>query len=85
MNYKYEGLSRKEVKEYIESRLGKVNQPNKIFSEEALNALYNTSRGNPRRLNSLIINSFIIGSQNQREIIDGEVIMMAKNEIDFEV
>ena len=35
------------------------------------------------RLNSLIINCLIIGYQNQKEIIDDGIVMMAKNEIDF--
>ena len=50
---------------------------------QSLNALYNASKGNPRRLNSLIINCLIIGYQNQKEIMDDSVVMMAKNEIDF--
>ena len=83
VNYKYEGLSRGEVKEYIKTRLELSKQKKDIFNEMALNALYNASKGNPRRLNSLIVNCLIIGSQKQKQIIDDEIVMLAKNEIDF--
>lgn len=83
VNYRYKGLTREEVKEYIKTRLELSNQKKEIFSEEALNGLYNASKGNSRRLNSLIVNSLIIGYQNKKEIIDEELIMRAKEEIDF--
>ena len=83
VNYKYEGLSREEVKDYIKTRLELSKQKSDIFTDTALNALYNASKGNPRRLNSLIINCLIIGYQNQKEIIDDGIVMMAKYEIDF--
>ena len=85
VNYKYEGLSREEVKDYIKTRLELSKQKSNIFTETALNALYNASKGNPRRLNSLIINCLIIGYQNQKKIIDDRIVMMSKNEIDFMV
>ena len=83
VNYKFNGLSREEVKEYVMSRLELANQKNKIFKEEALSALYSTSQGNPRRLNNLIINCMMIGYQDNKNEIDEEIVMLAKNEIDF--
>lgn len=83
VNYKYEGLERNEVKEYIKTRLELSKQKTNIFDEVALNALYNASKGNPRRLNSLVINCLIIGYQSGKSEIDEGIVMMAKNEIDF--
>ena len=83
VNYKFYGLSREEVKEYVMSRLEIANQKNKIFKEEALTALYSTSQGSPRRLNNLIINCMMIGYQNEKNEIDEEIVRLAKNEIDF--
>lgn len=83
VNYKYEGLTKEEVKEYIKTRLELSKQKSSIFTDAALNALHNASKGNPRRLNGLIINCLIIGYQNKKKIIDDEIVMMAKNEIDF--
>lgn len=83
VNYRFEGLTREEVKEYIRTRLELSKQKSNIFTDTALNGLYNASKGNPRRLNSLIINCFIIGYQEKKSIIDEEIVMKAKNEIDF--
>lgn len=83
VNYKFNGLSRDEVKEYVISRLELANQKNKIFKESALTALYSVSKGSPRRLNNLIINCLMIGYQNNKSEIDEEIVMFAKNEIDF--
>lgn len=83
VNYKYEGLTREEVKDYIKTRLELSKQKQNIFSESALNGLYNASKGNPRRLNSLIVNCLIIGCQEEKNIIDEEIVMFAKQEIDF--
>lgn len=49
-----------------------------IFSEEALNALYNASKGNSKRLNSLIVKCLIIEYQNKKEIIDDEIVNECK-------
>ena len=83
VNYRFGGLSREEVKEYVISRLELANQKNKIFQESALTALYSASKGSPRRLNNLIINALMIGYQNGKSEIDEEIVMLAKNEIDF--
>ena len=83
INYKFQGLEREEVKEYIETRLELSKQRQEIFTEEALNGLYSASKGNARRLNSLVINCLMIGYQNEKAIIDDEIVMLAKNEIDF--
>lgn len=83
VNYRFNGLSREEVKDYVISRLELANQKNKIFQEPALTALYSASKGSPRRLNNLIINALMIGYQNNKSEIDEEIVMLAKNEIDF--
>ena len=83
VNYRFNGLSREEVKEYVISRLELANQKNKIFEEAALTGLYSASKGSPRRLNNLIINCLMIGYQNNKTEIDEEIVMLAKNEIDF--
>lgn len=83
VNYKFNGLERKEVKEYILSKLEASKQKANLFTVPALNGLSNASKGNPRRLNSLVLNCFIIGYQNKKEKIDEEIVRMAKEELDF--
>ena len=84
VNYSFDGLSRDEVKEYIISRLEYANSNTSIFNQEAISALYSCSKSLPRRLNALAINSLMLGFQNNNTIIDSNIVMNAKNEIDFD-
>lgn len=82
-NYKLNGLSRKEVKEYISTRLEIVNSNKEIFTEEALNTLYSCSKSSIRRLNTLIINCLMLGSQMDKPVIDEEIVRISKGEMDL--
>ncbi len=84
VNYKLNGLTREEVKEYINSRLKLANVDHEIFTEDALNALYSCSKSSPRRLNTLILNCLLLGFQKNMPIIDSEIVMYAKGEMDLE-
>lgn len=83
VNYEFKGLSREEVKEYVKTRLEGANANEEIFSEDGLNALYACCKSSPRRLNTLVINSLMLGAQNNLKTIDAEVIMNAKKEMDI--
>ena len=83
VNYTMEGLTREEVKEYIKTRFMVANVKVDIFTEDGINALYSCSKGSSRRLNNLVLNSLIIGSQRKLPKIDSEVVMEAKGEIDL--
>lgn len=83
VNYKMNGLSREEVKQYVASRLELANVNNEIFTEDALNALYSCSKSSPRRLNTLILNSLMLGCQYGLNKIDSEIIMEAKGEMEL--
>ena len=82
-NYKFQGLNRNEVKEYVRTRLEIVNANKDIFEIEALNSLYSCSKSSLRRLNTLLTNCLIIGSQMNKPIIDNEIVMLAKGEMDL--
>ena len=77
------GLSRDEVKNYIKTRLEIANVNISIFKEDALNALYSCSKSSPRRLNMLVLNSLMLGYQNRHTVIDSEIVMNAKGEMDL--
>lgn len=83
VNYSFNGLSRDEVKEYIKTRLEYADANNEIFENDAINALYSCCKSSPRRLNTLIINSLMLGSQEGLSKIDSNIIMNAKNEMDL--
>lgn len=78
--YELETLSKKEVYEYITTRLEKSNQTNKIFTESAINSLANASCGVIRKLNKLINLSLLIGYQMKKTIIDEEIVRIAVDE-----
>lgn len=84
VNYKLSGLSREEVKQYIETRLKLANVNHELFTDEAFNALYSCSKSSPRRLNTLILNCLLLGYQKQLPTIDSEIVMFAKGEMDLE-
>ena len=83
VQYTLENLTRGEVKEYVETRLKLSGQTNQIFNEKSLNALFQVSGGNIRKLNHLIITCMIVGYQKQSKIIDEEIVRLAKEEMDL--
>lgn len=84
VNYSMKGLSREEVKDYVKTRFEIANVNNDIFKEDALSALYSCSKSSPRRLNTLILNCLMLGSQYKENNINSEIVMEAKGEMDLE-
>ncbi len=83
VNYELEGLTREELKEYVRTRLEVANANREIFTQEALNCLYSCCKSSIRRLNTLIINSLMLGFQNKKITINEEIVMKAKKEMDL--
>lgn len=83
VNYSMSGLSREETKEYLTTRLSIAGVDNEIFTSDALNSLYSCSKSSPRRLNTLVLNSLMIGSQKKSLKIDSSIVMAAKEEMDL--
>lgn len=83
VNYTFNGLSRDEVKDYVKTRLKLANSNSDIFDDTALNCLYSCCKSSIRRLNTLILNSLMLGYQNKKSIIDSEIVINAKNEMDI--
>lgn len=83
VKYEFKGFDRDEVKEYIASRLELANASKDIFLPDACNALYSCSRSSPRKLNTLVINALMLAFQMNKTIIDSEIVMLAKGEMDL--
>lgn len=83
INYCFSGITKDEVDDYITSRLAKVNVHHEIFSKGAIEAIYGCSNGSIRKLNNLLENCLIIGSQFKKSIIDTEIVMNAHNEVEI--
>jgi type II secretory pathway predicted ATPase ExeA len=80
INYSFNGLSKKEMVDYIGSRLKSCGAPAGIFAENALEALWGCCAGSPRIINSLTEKCLIIGSQRGVRVIDTEIVMLANCE-----
>jgi type II secretory pathway predicted ATPase ExeA len=67
MRYQMSGLTEKETNDYIHHQLKVVETPHEIFSEEAIQAIYNFSQGIPRKINTLcsqsLLDAFIQGNK----------------------
>lgn len=81
VSYNLLGISKEELKEYIYTRLD-ISHGNKgIFSDQAIEAIFNSCSGSIRIVNNIITKSLIIASNKSRDTIDTETIMEAVNEL----
>lgn len=81
VSYNLLGISKEEIKEYINTRLD-ISHGNKgIFNEQSIEAINNSCNGSIRVVNNIITKSLIIASNRSKNIIDTEIIMEAVNEL----
>ena len=81
INYAFNGLSRIEMADYIDSRLKSCGVRENMFAGNALEALWGCCGGSPRVVNSLAEKCLLIGSQKGVKVIDTEIVMLAHSEI----
>lgn len=77
------GLNLDEVKEYINCRLKLASKDNVkiIFSEEAVNLIYEYSKGVPRLVNAICDKSLLAAYTQGGFVIDGTIIEKAVSEL----
>jgi len=83
INYNFEGISKEEVKEYIDSRFNLCGVHSQIFNANSIEAIYGCCNGSIRKLNSLIDKCLLIGYMNKVNAIDTDIVMQAQNEIEL--
>lgn len=83
IKYKFQGLKIEETDEYIKTRLELSGQEYDVFSKNAKYALYRVTNGNIRKLNMMIQNCLIIGMQQNKKVIDEEIVRLAKEETEI--
>jgi len=81
INYSFNGLSKSEMVDYIDSRLKSCGVRESIFAENALEALWGCCGGSPRVINSLAEKCLLLGAQKGAKMIDPEIVMLANNEL----
>lgn len=77
MKYHLTPLNKEEVKSYVEHQLNLAGANHPIFSEQALEAVTLRSRGLPRLINNIAVNSLLLGYQLQAEQINQEIVFKA--------
>ncbi len=83
IHYNYEGLDAHEVAEYVRHKLRRAKASDQIISDAALAAIHGYSHGNPRLIDNLMTDALTIGAQQERKVIDDEIILAAVNNQNF--
>ena len=80
MNYNLEGLSKEEGRMYVSEKLRGAGCTQKIFDENALEAILNTANGTPRVINTLCNTALLIANTNAHNTVCAEDAMQAVND-----
>jgi len=81
INFAFNGLSKGELADYIDSRLKSCGVRENMFAANAIEALWGCCGGSPRVVNSLAEKCLLIGSQKEVKVIDPEIVMLAHSEM----
>lgn len=74
VNYHLTGLSREEIKLYIDSRLQKVGGTISLFDVAAIELIEDASGGIPRAINQICDAALVYGFADEKRVVDEEVI-----------
>ena len=75
--YNYTGLSDDEVSKYILHKIQLAGASSTIIDPAALAAAHSFTQGNPRLIDNLMTDALTIGSQQNKKVIDSEIIRAA--------
>ncbi len=77
-------LSEAESRQYIAHRLEKVDsEVSKVFTPEAIELICQHARGNPRTLNILCDNAFLVGYGLSKKKVDTPIVTEVLEDLDF--
>jgi type II secretory pathway predicted ATPase ExeA len=71
------GLERTEIKDYVEAHLKYAGVQKMLFTDEALESLFQYSKGLPREINMLAQYSLLIAMSQQKNLVDQKVFQEA--------
>lgn len=77
VHYNYSGLSDEEVSKYILHKIQLADASGTIVDPAALAAVHSFTQGNPHLINNLMTDALTIGAQQDKKVIDAEVIRAA--------
>lgn len=74
MLYHLKPLNLEETKSYIKHRLAVAGRKEPLFTEEAVDEIFNCSEGVPRKINNMASNALLEGFGKELEMIDKDII-----------
>lgn len=77
VHYNYSGLSDEEVSKYILHKIQLAGTSGTIIDTAALATAHSFTQGNPRLIDNLMTDALTIGAQQDKEVIDADVIRAA--------
>lgn len=81
MNYNMGGLTKEEGRSYIARKLEGAGCRQKVFEDNATEAVLNAANGIPRMINKICNRSLMIGASKKLDIIDSDIVMKAVDDI----
>ncbi|MGW8188443.1 MAG: ExeA family protein [Desulfobacterales bacterium] len=84
VNYHLNGLNREETQKYIEYRQQKAGRATNLFTNAAVDRIYQTTSGIPRSINILCDSSLLFGFAEEVDTIDDGVINSVMNELNLQ-
>ena len=78
------GLSRTETGDYVRAHLRAVGAPEDLFADEAVDLVFQHSRGRPRRINKLCTQAVVKGGHKNIRPIDADLVRLVLKDIDQE-
>ena len=80
VNYQMEGPDEAQARDYVREMLRRAGGDPALFDDAALASAYGACGGSIRRLNSIVVNAMMIGSQLEARHIDAGVVLKAIEE-----
>ncbi|HSG98355.1 MAG TPA: AAA family ATPase, partial [Woeseiaceae bacterium] len=84
LRFHLESLDRREMREYIEHRLGVASCPrNDLFAEECFETIHRYTGGVPRLINTLCDSALLCAFADEKETVDLDDVMAAVGELSW--
>ncbi|WP_331720790.1 AAA family ATPase (plasmid) [Streptomyces sp. NBC_01136] len=81
LRYTMPGMSSTETTSYIAHHLKLVGRPDQLFTEDALSLIHTTSRGYPRAVNNLALQSLVAAFATGKNLVDDTSARAAVSEV----
>jgi type II secretory pathway predicted ATPase ExeA len=81
LRYAMPPMTAAETASYVSHHLNLAGRPDQIFTEDALNLIHTTSRGYPRAVNNLALQSLVAAFAASKNLVDEAAARSAVSEV----